>query len=267
MANLTLTPNQRRLRKRLLELYYNAKCGHIGCSLSCIDILFAVFTHKMESESFVLSKGHAAGGLYLVLDELGRLPDSAPLTSFYRDGTKLAAHPVANLCSDVRFGLGSLGHGLPLASGIAYGKKFGGSLDRTFVLLSDGETNEGTTWEGAHFSVRHSLSNLIVIIDRNGLQGFGKTEDVLGDTANPELWKAIGFDVYHADGHNGLALSTFIDHTSKLPSSKPRVLIADTVKGSGVDFMENKLEWHYLPMTDDMYHDALRALAEDAHEE
>jgi transketolase len=228
--------------------------------------MYAIFATKADTESFVLSKGHAAGGLYVVLDEVGKLSEEAPLSSFYQDGTKLAAHPVANLCSDVRFGLGSLGHGLPLASGIAYAKKLVGRHDRTFVLLSDGETNEGTTWEAAHFSVSHELSKLIVVIDRNGLQGFGKTADVLGDTANPELWRAIGFDVYQVDGHNEQELRTFLDHTSKQPSQRPRVLIADTVKGSGVDFMENKLEWHYLPMTDDMYHDALRALAEDAHE-
>lgn len=251
--------HQRRLRRRLLDLYFQAKCGHIACSLSCIDLIDAVFRCRSADERFILSKGHAAGALYVVMNEFGMLSD-AELRTFYADGTRLAAHPSAHLSDAVPFGLGSLGHGLPLAAGIAYAKQHTGSSDRTFVLMSDGETNEGTTWEAAHFAVHHGLHRLVVMIDKNGLQGFGRTADVLGDTARPELWSALGFDVRVVNGHDEQGLRDALDQTMIVKSAKPIALIADTVKGYGVSYMEDKLEWHYLPMTEALYAEALKSL-------
>lgn len=261
MREQVLSGNQRRLRRRLLDLYYQAKCGHIACSLSCLDIIQAVFEAKTTGETLILSKGHAAGALYVVLNEFGHLSDQE-LATFYGDGTRLAAHPSANLCGEAPFGLGSLGHGFPLAAGISYAKKLSGTAERTFVLMSDGETNEGTTWEAAHFAVRHALDRLVVIIDKNGLQGFGRTEDVLGDTANAEVWKAIGFDVQVCSGHDEQELRAVLEATSTRVSTKPLVIIAETVKGFGVSYMEDRLEWHYLPMNDELYAEALRSLEE-----
>lgn len=256
---------QRRIRRRLLDLYYRAKCGHIACSLSCIDLIYEVFRSRTSEERFILSKGHAAGALYVVMNEFGLLSDRE-LETFYADGTRLAAHPSAHLSSEVPFGLGSLGHGLPLAAGIAYTKQLSNCNDRTFVLMSDGETNEGTTWEAAHFAVRHGLHSLVVIIDKNGLQGFGRTADVLGDTANAKVWSAIGFDVRLVDGHELLDIQTVLESTKTPISARPVVIIAETVKGFGVDYMEDRLEWHYLPMNETSYADALNSLNGGFHE-
>lgn len=261
MSDRQLSEHQRWIRRRLLSLYHRANCGHIACSLSCIDIISQAFRAKTVDETFILSKGHAAGALYVVLNEFGIVSDQE-LETFYGDGTRLAAHPSAHLSDQAPFGLGSLGHGFPLACGVAYAKKQSGCSDRTFVLMSDGETNEGTTWEAAHFAVRHALDRLIVIIDKNGLQGFGRTEDVLGDTANAEVWKAIGFDVQSCNGHDELELQKLLSETAARATSKPLVVMAETIKGFGVPFMEDRLEWHYLPLNDELYAEALQSLRE-----
>lgn len=261
-----LSSQQRHIRQRLLELYYGASCGHIACSLSCVDIVYAAYAWKAVGEQFILSKGHAAGAMYIVLHALGRLSDEQ-LASFYKDGTKLAAHPSVGISNDIPFALGSLGHGLPIAAGIAYGKQHAGLTERTFVLMSDGETNEGTTWEAAHFAVRNRLGGLFVIIDANGLQGFGRTSDVLGNTADPDVWRALGFRVIEVDGHDEKSLKAFVCETRPDVDGRPTVLIAQTIKGSGVPFMEHKLEWHYLPMNEQLFNDAMAHLAEHGHAE
>lgn len=234
-------------KSKLLNLYNDANCGHIACSLSCIDIIYSIFKLKKEHENFILSKGHAAGALYTILNFFGEISDEE-LGTFYKNGTKLSAHPSANSFPSIPFALGSLGHGFPISCGIAMSHKLLGEDFKTYVLMSDGETNEGTTWEAAHFAVSNSLSNLILIIDKNRLQGFGKVEDVLGDTAEKTKWESIGFDVVEIDGHN---LEDIFSTLNNLKiNSKPKLVIANTIKGKDVSYMENKLEWHYLPMND-----------------
>jgi len=254
-----LSSHQCALRRRLLKLYFEAKCGHIACSLSCLDIVHACFSFKTDQEVFILSKGHAAGAMYVVLNQLGRLSDNQ-LATFYQDGTKLAAHPSVGTSPDIPFALGSLGHGLPIATGVAFGKKHAALTERTFVLMSDGETNEGTTWEAAHFAVRHKLNRLVVFIDKNGLQGFGQTHDVLGDTAKSEVWREIGFNVIECDVHDEMELLSIVRDGNGFHESKPTVVIAQTVKGRGVPFMEGKLEWHYLPLDQQRYDEAIASL-------
>jgi transketolase len=243
---------QGKLKLKILELHFLANSGHIGSSLSCIDIMIAVYLNKNESDTFILSKGHAATALYSVLHERGELT-SEELTTFYKNGTNLPAHPAPLKFKSVIFATGSLGHGLPLGTGIAKAKKLKKEQGISFVLLSDGETNEGTTWEAAHFAVAHRLDNLIAIVDKNKLQGFGFTENVLGDTANEKVWKEIGFETASIDGHDIAGIQRIVAAFAANPSGKPRVIIADTVKGKDVPHMENKLEWHYLPMTQAMY--------------
>ncbi|MES2837553.1 MAG: 1-deoxy-D-xylulose-5-phosphate synthase N-terminal domain-containing protein [Bacteroidota bacterium] len=246
-------------RKKLLELYFNANAGHIGSSLSCIDLLIGLFEIKTTNERVILSKGHAAAALYTVLSETGEI-DTETLSTFYKNGTKLSAHPSANSFTNIPFALGSLGHGFPIGCGIAYANKLENNLDYSYILMSDGETNEGTTWEAAHFAIAKKLDNLIIIIDKNKLQGFGYTKDVLGDTADVVKWKAIGFEVIEQDGHD---IEKLIENINNLKLNKngiPKLIIADTIKGKGVEFMENKLEWHYLPMNTDMYKEALNSL-------
>ena len=252
-------PLQKSTRKKLLSLYHKANAGHIGCALSCIDILIALFDVKSKDERVILSKGHAAAALYVVLNSTGEIDDKT-LGTFYQNGTKLSAHPSANSFPNIPFALGSLGHGLPIGCGMATANKLLNNKEHVYVLMSDGETNTGTTWEAAHYAVSRKLNNLIVIIDKNNLQGFGNLTDILGDTAAIDKWRSIGFDAVQINGHD---IGNMIEQINELKASgnnKPKLIIADTVKGKGVEYMENKLEWHYLPMSEELYSQALISL-------
>ncbi len=250
------------LRLQVLALYELAHAGHIGCSLSCLDLMLATLVlNRTEGEVFLLSKGHAAAALYACLHHLGEISDDE-LRTFYQNGTTLSAHPAPNQHRGIPFATGSLGHGLPIGSGIAHADKLRGSQATTYVLMSDGETNEGTTWEAAHFAVRLGLDNLIVLIDKNGLQGFGATTDVFGDTANPVTWASMGFEVLEHDGHDLPGLTKLVAELKTRRNGRPKVIIAETVKGKGVSYMENRLEWHYLPMTPTQYEQAIADVRE-----
>jgi transketolase len=248
---------QGKLRLKILEMYFNANAGHIGCSLSCVDLMIgSLITHRKDSEVFLLSKGHAAASLYACLHELGEISDKE-LTTFYKNGTSLPAHPAPNKIKGIPFATGSLGHGLPIAIGISQANKILENDEYTYVLMSDGETNEGTTWEGAHYAVAKGLDNLIVMIDKNGLQGFGNTEEVLGVSADKNKWEAMGFEVVEVDGHNVSEIYNQIDLFKARKNGVPKLMIANTVKGKGVSYMENKMEWHYLPMKPENYEMAI----------
>lgn len=241
------------LRLKVLSLYNQAYAGHIGCSLSCVDLMIATLVlRKREQDTFLLSKGHAAAALYASLNQIGEISDEQ-LATFYQNGTTLPAHPAPNQHKGIPFATGSLGHGLPIGTGIAHANKLQQQDGNVFVLMSDGETNEGTTWEAAHYALQNQLDNLIVLIDKNGLQGFGYTENVLGDTANPDKWRAIGFDVEEVDGHDVEAIVDILDKVSARQNGLPKVIIAHTIKGKGVSYMENRMEWHYLPMSPEQY--------------
>ncbi len=246
-------------RKKILALYHGVNAGHIGSSLSCIDLLIAIFEIKTSEEQVILSKGHAAVALYTVLHSIGEINDET-LATFYQNGTKLSAHPSANSFKNIPFALGSLGHGFPIGCGIAYANKLKNNNDHVYILMSDGETNEGTTWEAAHFAMAKKLDNLIILIDKNGLQGFGYTKDVLGDTAEIGKWKAIGFDIIEQDGHDVEKLIEDINDLKSRRNGLPKLIIANTIKGKGVSYMEDKLEWHYLPMNPETYKEALLSI-------
>ncbi len=250
---------QGKLRTKILELHYKAGSGHIGCSLSCIDILASVLKFKEEGDTFILSKGHAASALYTILNSIGEIPDEL-MDTFYKNGTTLPAHPAAQKYKAIPFATGSLGHGLPLGTGIAKAKKLKGDGSASYVLMSDGETNEGTTWEACHFAVANKLDNLVVFVDKNGLQGYGNTADVLGDTAAYKVWEAIGFEVEEVDGHSISAMVAVKDKMLKNRNGKPKLIIAKTVKGKGIPYMENRLEWHYLPMNESQYTEAVNII-------
>jgi transketolase len=244
---------QRELRLQLLSMYYGAKAGHIGCSLSCIDLMIAtLLQNKEKEESFILSKGHAAAALYACIHRMGSI-SAEEMDSFYKNGTTLTAHPAPGKFEDIPFATGSLGHGLPIGCGIAKANQLKKKASFVYVLMSDGETNEGTTWEAGHFAVKHQLDNLLVMIDKNGIQGFGPTEEVLGETAAASKFIDIGFETIEADGHDVNRLSEIISHLKKNKNGKPKMIIANTVKGKGVSYMESKMEWHYLPMDAGLY--------------
>jgi transketolase len=248
------------LRKTLLELHKYNHAGHIGCALSCLDILEICYFEIIEDrDTFLLSKSHAASALYTVLYHLGKI-SKEELFSFYQNGTKFPAHTAPAQQSIIPFATGSLGHGFSLAAGMAKAKKIKKESSKVIVLLSDGETNEGTTWEAAHFAAIHKLSNLIVIIDKNGIQGFDQTLNVLGDTAQKEKWMLFGFSVQEIDGHSTLEIYNAIQNCYSDTHQKPHLIIANTIKGKGVSFMENTIDWHYLPMTDAQYALALNEL-------
>jgi transketolase len=243
--------------RRMLGLYQTANAGHIGSSLSCLEILVELCFHRMAKDDvLILSKGHAAGALYTTLALSGRMPE-ADLETFYKDGTHLAAHPP---CSRpfpaIPFGTGSLGHGLGLSCGIAYSQRFTGRHFSVFAVLSDGDCNEGSTWEAAMFAAHHRLKNLTVIVDLNGVQGIGYTKDILNLEPISEKWKAFGFTVAVANDGNDFA-SLQAAHSELINSDGPRCIIGRTVKGHGVSYMENRVEWHYLPMKSDSYQQAL----------
>ena len=248
----------------MLGLYKKANAGHIGTSLSLLDILVHLFFRQMKKEDkFILSKGHAACALYTVLAECGRI-DPAELKTYYQDGTSLAAHPPCNgKIECIPFGTGSLGHGLSLGTGIAFSTRYTKKKFNTYCILSEGDCNEGSTWEAALFAGHHKLDNLVVIIDNNRLQGFGKTEEVIDLEPLIQKWRAFNFDVIACKNGNHFSelQKAFSSIDKKI--KKPVCIIARTTKGNGISFMENKMEWHYLPMTDEQYSIALQEIEAD----
>lgn len=238
----------------LLKMYKKANAGHIGSSLSCIEILIDIVKNRLqEKDEIILSKGHAAAALYVALSLVNRI-DPALLDDFYKDGTLLAAHPpCSGKIPSIPFGTGSLGHGLSLATGLALSTKFTKKAKKIFCVLSDGDCNEGSTWEAALFCSHHNLSNLVVIVDANGLQGIGQSSKILNLEPLGEKFKNFGFDVVEIKNGNSFDEIDSAFNSFKSESIKPKCIIARTIKGHGISFMENKVEWHYLPMTDELY--------------
>jgi transketolase len=257
---MALAEIRRHCAATMLMLYKRANAGHIGTSLSCLEILVDLYFRRMESDDvLVLSKGHAAGALYTTLSLSGRLPE-ADLSTFYKEGTLLAAHPpYSGKIRAIPFGTGSLGHGLGLACGIALSQRFTGKLFRVFAVLSDGDCNEGSTWEAVLFAAHQKLSSLTVVLDLNGIQGIGHTKDILDLEPIVDKWRAFGFAVAIADNGNDFG-SLARAYDSVQSSDGPRCVIARTVKGHGVSYMENRVEWHYLPMQEEQYAQALAEL-------
>lgn len=243
-----------RARRRLLAMHHASGVGHIGGNLSALDAMLVVFHEFMRAQDrFILSKGHAAGALYIALWSIGRLQDEDLLT-FHKDATLLAGHPPCAGIPDIPFGTGSLGHGLSLAAGAALAKRLQGQDGRVICLTSDGEWQEGSTWEALIFACHHRLSALTVLVDHNGLQGFGTTEEVASMSPLWERLSGFSADLHVIDGHDLLTLRAVL---SRPVGTRPCIVLMKTVKGHGVSFMENQMAWHYLPLTDAQYHAAL----------
>jgi len=241
-----------RARLRLLEMHYHSKVGHIGGNLSALDILMSLYHYRLgPNDGFVLSKGHAAGALYVTLWTMGLLSDE-DLRHFHGEGTRLSGHPPLKGVPEVIFATGSLGHGLSLAAGLALGKKLRGEAGRVFCLTSDGEWNEGSCWEALIFLAHQRLDNLTFIVDMNGMQGFGSTRQVADLGSLADKFRAFGVKTLEVDGHDLSSICTALDC-----SEGPLAIVAKTTKGYGVSFMENQMAWHYLPMTEEQYHQAV----------
>ncbi|HTR35471.1 MAG TPA: transketolase [Bryobacteraceae bacterium] len=247
-----------RVKLRLLRMHFESGVGHIGGNLSALDLLVCLYHQILRPEdTFILSKGHAAGALYTTLWSTGALSEE-DLRTFHKDATRLSGHPPPNGIPEIPFATGSLGHGVGLAAGVALGKKLKDAPGRVFCLTSDGEWNEGSSWEAIIFAVQQGLSNLVILVDANGLQGFGATSEVADLAPLAGKFREFNLQVEEIDGHNCAGICGALDRTA----AGPRVVVARTVKGCGVSFMENKLEWHYLPMTESQYRQAEREVLE-----
>lgn len=238
---------------RLLRMHYESGVGHIGGNLSCLDLLLTLHHDVLgPMDQFVLSKGHAAGAYYVTLWTTGRLQDE-DLRLFHKDDTRLSGHPPSSGIDDILFATGSLGHGLSLASGLALAKRFKEEAGRVFCLTSDGEWNEGSCWEALIFARHHRLENLTILVDLNGLQGFGTTREVADLEPLSARFEAFGVPTEEIDGHSRESIRRAL--LDDRPG--PRAIVARTQKGCGVSFMEDRMEWHYLPMTEPQYHQAV----------
>ncbi len=255
------------IKRRFLAMYKKANAGHVGSSLSCAEVLtFLKFGWMGEHDTLVLSKGHAAAALYSLLAEAGTLSQSQ-LDSYYADGTLLPALPPVNAFAEIPFATGSLGHGLSLSAGMALGALLNREPRRFFCVTSDGELDEGSVWEAALFIAHRKLENLLWVIDRNRIQGIGRTEEVLALEPLDEKLRAFGFHVVTANGHDFASLLDARDECSRALASgrHPVALLADTVKGNGVGYMRDTVHSHYLPMSDEQYAQALDEVTR-AHE-
>ncbi len=251
------------VKKRFLAMYKKAHAGHIGSSLSCAEVLvFLRFAWMRDEDTFLLSKGHAAAALYALLAETNALT-SSQIESFYEEGTELPALPPAGTIRDIPFATGSLGHGLSLCAGMAMGARLKRQDRRFFCLTSDGELDEGSVWEAALFIAHHKLTNLVWLVDRNHLQGIGRTEDVLALEPLDTKLRACGFHVVTADGHDFVSLLAARDECTRVlaDGSAPVAIIARTIKGHGLRSTQDTVDSHYLPMDDAQYEQALEDLA------
>ncbi|BBH53882.1 1-deoxy-D-xylulose-5-phosphate synthase N-terminal domain-containing protein [Fluviispira sanaruensis] len=242
------------IKKRFLKMYFNANAGHVGSSLSCADILTICKFHwsKSINDEIILSKGHAAAALYATLAESGELSEEQ-IDTFYKDGTNLAAHPPANKLAKIPFATGSLGHGLSLATGLALSDKFTGMARNIFCITSDGELNEGSTWEASLFAAQHKLTNLYWLIDSNKIQGFGRTSDTLELEPLKLKIECFGWNVLEANGHNFVDLENAMNAVRQLAPGKPNAIICNTIKGKDMYQLQDEIACHYLPMSQNCY--------------
>jgi len=245
------------LRRTILEQAHRAGVGHIGSALSVVEILTAVIRvlrgapGDFDRDRFVLSKGHAALALYAALHVAGRL-SREQLDGYCGNATLLGTHPERDL-EGVDFSTGSLGHGLSIGAGAALAARMQGSERRAFVLVSDAELNEGSLWEAAMFAAHHRLANVVAVVDANGQQALGYTRNVLDLEPLRERFEAFGWDTVELDGHDVEALSCALEATG----DRPRAVVARTTFGKGVSYMEGLVKWHYWPMSDADYEQAL----------
>jgi transketolase len=241
------------LRGKVIEMSHAAQAAHLASSLSCADIVTAAYWHVLNidparpkdplRDRFILSKGHAAAALYATLAMKAYFPIEE-LNTYCQDGGRLAEHPPANLLPGVEAATGSLGHGLPLSCGMALSGRIKGEHFRVFALLSDGENNEGSVWEAAMFASAQKLDNVCVIVDYNKWQATARSNETLMLAPLREKWAAFGWDAHEIDGHDVAALAAAMQRVPN-GSGKPVALIAHTVKGKGVSFMEDDNNWHY----------------------
>lgn len=258
----------KKIKKLVFDTVYKTQSHHIGSILSCLDIITVLYfsvlnidpadAKKKDRDIFILSKGHAALAQYATLAIRGFF-SKEELDNFGKDNTKIGTHPDKDCLSGVEISTGSLGHGLSIGAGAALAAKKDNLSNKFFVLLSDGETNEGTVWEAIMFAAHNKLDNLTAIIDKNNLQAFGTTAAVLNMDSMAKKFESFGWEVIIVNGHD---INEMVSTLDKLPigKSKPIVIIANTIKGKGVSSLENKLESHYSSLNKEQYEQAIGQL-------
>lgn len=251
-------------RRLLLEAVSKSSSAHVGSALSVVDILAVAYSvldiapeKTPGGDTVILSKGHAAAALYSVLALKGFFPLDW-LDRYSSDGAELGGHVTSGV-PGVNFSTGSLGHGLPFGTGVALAAKRQGGRRIVTVVLSDGELNEGSNWEAMMLAAHHRLNNLRVLVDRNGLQSLKSTEDTVRLEPLEAKFKAFGWDCWSIDGHDHEEIANSL--TEKSTTERPRMIIANTVKGKGVSFMENQVRWHYRPPNHEELAAALREVS------
>lgn len=257
------------IRRDIIDIVYRSSAGHVGGSLSETDILVSLYYHVMrvdpenpswpERDRFILSKGHSVDAYYCVLADKGFFPKE-DLKTYSQFGSKYIGHP-NNKIPGIEMNTGALGHGLSVGVGMALAAKMDQIPCRVFVLMGDGELAEGSVWEAGMAAAGYGLDNLTAIIDRNGLQISGKTENVMPLDPLQDKWQSFGWNVTCVDGNNIPALCDALSDDKRIPGT-PTLVIAKTVKGKGVSFMENNAKWHHGVMSPEQYQQACRELDE-----
>jgi transketolase len=265
---MSLLFESKRLRKTVLEMAYAGSTVHISCAFSLIEILAVLYRSHLnlgngkpespERDYLVLSKGHGVMAQYACMRELGWLTD-ADIQNYFSNGTILKGLSDAHV-PGLEVTSGSLGHGLSVGVGLALAAKRRQTGQRCFAIVGDGEINEGAIWEALMFASHFELDNLLVIVDENGYQAMGKTEDIMRLGHISDKFQSFGFETRDVDGHDELALDATIRELVEISSNKPRAIVAHTVKGKGVSFMEGNNQWHYTRLTPNSYASAISEL-------
>ena len=260
----------RGIRKSTVEMVYNARSAHIGSALSATDILTALYFHSMnideknpqweDRDRFILSKGHACSALYITLAERGFFSKQELMENYTKNGTSFTAHTNYYGIPGIEVATGSLGHGMPIGVGMAFNAKLENKKYRTFVLLSDGECDEGSTWEAFLSAQQLKLDNLTAIIDYNKIQSYGRVSEVLELEPFADKLRAFNWEVKEVNGHSVKDLTEALDAVP-FKQDKPNCIIAHTVKGKGVSYMENTIECHYLTPSKEQYLKAMEELS------
>jgi transketolase len=251
----------RRIRRHAVEMTHLGKSSHVGSVLSMTDIIAVLYgkvmrvdpakPHWAGRDRFILSKGHAGAGIYAALAECGFFAVEK-LRTHYQDGSDLSGHVSHKGIPGVEFSTGSLGHGLPVATGMAKAGKLDGAIHRVFVVLSDGECDEGSNWEAVLFAAHHKLSNLVVVVDFNKIQSLAPVAETMALEPFADKWVSFGWEVREVDGHDHEALTSALS-TRFVNETRPLCVLAHTTKGKGVSFMENSVLWHYRTPQGDEY--------------
>ena len=268
MDELRIKEMSRKMRKNILDVSLSCNVSvHLGGGLSLVDILATLYGAVLkfdiqnpfweQRDKFILSKGHGVLGYFSALFEVGFL-DKDKFFSFQTNESDLIAHPIMNLQLGIESSNGSLGHGLSMGVGLAIASRKKNLNNRIFVLLGDGECNEGSVWEAAMAASHFKLSNLTAIVDFNRFQSDGESKEVLDSGDFIQKWKSFGWDTHQVDGHNVREL--FDAFNAKNAEDKPKVIIAQTIKGKGIAFMENNNDWHHNRLTEALYNKALQEL-------